>query len=96
MAMKIDSNTSGSIKPNSLVLISCVSTSKSEPIAISRKRLNSTSLFLVHPLAILEGTETAALVIWLLKPNFSAEGDFLIINILDSQVQYRSSKYQVF
>ena len=48
---------------SSTIIINCVSTLKSEPIAISKKRLNSISLFLPQPPAIFEGIETAARVI---------------------------------
>ena len=57
------SSCSDSMKPNSLEIIIWVSTSKREPIAIYRKCLNSISLFLLQPSAMLEGTETAAFVI---------------------------------
>ena len=60
---------------SSFAIINCVWTSNKEPIAISKNRLNSISLFLLQPSAIFEGIETAALVNWLLKPNFSSDGN---------------------
>ena len=56
-------------------MINLVSYSNNEPVAISRKRLNSISLFLLQPSAMFEGIETAARVIWLFKPYFSSEGN---------------------
>lgn len=44
-------------------MMSCVSSSDNEPNAISKKRLNSISLFRLQPSAMFEGIETAARVI---------------------------------
>ncbi len=51
-----------------------VSNSKADPIAISRNLLNSISLCLLQPSAMLEGIETADLLIWLLSPKRSSMG----------------------
>ena len=59
----MNSKSSISIKRNALEISNGVSTLKRDPNAISKNRLNSISLFLLHPSAILDGTETAALVI---------------------------------
>lgn len=94
--MKIVSSPSGFINFSSLAIMSCVSTSNNEPIAISNKRLNSISLFLLHPSAILDGTETAALVFDFSNQTFLQKVIGLIIDILVLQALYHTSKFQVF
>ncbi len=56
-------------------MISKVSISDKEPNEIYRYCLNSLTDFLAAPSAILVGTETLALLNWLIKPNFSSGGN---------------------
>ncbi len=58
---------------------SWASSSKAEPIAMSRKRAKSAEVLRDDPSAILEGMETAARCIWLIKPYFSFEGKLSVI-----------------
>jgi hypothetical protein len=52
----------------SLAMIICVSISATDPKAIAKNCLNSFAEFLPCPSAILEGIDTAALLIWLVNP----------------------------
>ena len=59
-----------------LAMTSCVSTSKAEPRAMSRKWAKSESVGLADPSAILELIEITALCNWSLSPFFSNHGIF--------------------
>ena len=55
-----------------------VSTSKHDPWLICRKCSSSFSEFLPAPSDMFVGMDTAALRNWLIKPNFSSSGKFLV------------------
>lgn len=68
------------IKFNSLLNKSKVSSSDKEPNEICKKWINSFVPFLAAPSAIFTGTETEALLICEINPNFSSEGNLFVLN----------------
>lgn len=65
-------------KSSSLLNKIKVSSSDKEPNEICKKWINSFVHFLAAPSAILTGTETEALRIWEVIPNFSSEGNCFV------------------
>jgi len=59
-----------------------VSNSANDPNAMLRKFINSFEDFRPAPSAILQGKETAALLIWDVNLNFSSDGKRQLLNIL--------------
>lgn len=55
-------------------MISWVYTSHKDPFAIPKNCLNSPLEFRPDPSLMFDGTDTDALLIWLVRPNFSSEG----------------------
>ena len=60
-------------------MIPWVSSSKTEPRLNDKKCLNSLFNFFPAPSAVLEGTDTATLLIWLVRPYFSSGGKHLVM-----------------
>ena len=78
-----------------LAIISCVSNSKADPKAISRKCINSLSDFREEPSAIFDGIDIAARCIWLDIPNLSSSGNCAVSlymsvtkSVAMSQIEY--------
>jgi hypothetical protein len=92
-----NSEQSGSlIYDNSFDNSNNVSNSDTEPSAMLRKLTNSLSDFLAAPSAIFTGTDTAALLSYDVRPNFSSDGNKSVTvytSFTKSKLYFQASKF---
>ena len=78
-------NSESLIKFKSLAINGCVSISYADPKVICKNLEKSLFEFLEEPSAIFEGIDTDARRNWLVSPNFSASGNFEVMEYISEQ-----------